>query len=629
MSEVTDLLITLSGTPTADRAAKTADPKQSAARMCAKVRAATVRSYVRAWRPLWMWWTGTGNRGLPSDPEAVLAYLEQRANEPCAPSVLRRTRAALAFYEEAAGLALAQRVSKCTWFCKQAEALEATLMTTKKGQAWQIHSAYIAAAESLVVDEKTGVVLRCYAFWRCLESWAALRFSDHRGLSPSSCSLTETAFKALLTRTKTTGVDKKVQSRVLHVDRDCWLKDSNWMDIGWKIWEESAPWERDYFLPVPTKALNHWERYECKYAEATVLSQVLEANLTLNGEKLLCEGVAGRLWREHSPRAFLTSCTGCLEYPSNWQDAIGGWSPGQSQAYVRTTRYRIGAMQRRVARMLRAGRGNSLGERELEEDLGNHLLKIGYDVGLVREQVDRLRKARDFVAKCSAEGIQEEEMERELEKGCISEEEESLDVSEEEWWNGESRRGTRCRWSRLGQVTPRAEEHKTTETEVVESGVFPTDLSDFSHLAKKAKVQNEPASQKILVAQLVPESSGTGKLQSAQLVPESAGNQKFQSAQLGTGAPCTEEATQALPVKELTIQRERQHRLAGIVETKTQAKETGQDRARDPSGTAWLPRGVCTQAQMSSLCRSLLAQTGKGYQELAVLWSRTAGRARL
>ena len=164
VSDVTDLLITLSGTPTADRAAKTADRKQSAARMCAKVRAATVRSYVRAWRPLWMWWTGTGNRGLPSDPEAVLAYLEQRANEPCAPSVLRRTRAALAFNEEAAGLALAQRVSKCTWFCKQADALEVTLMTTKKGQAWQIHSAYIAAPESSIVDQKSGVVLWCYAF---------------------------------------------------------------------------------------------------------------------------------------------------------------------------------------------------------------------------------------------------------------------------------------------------------------------------------------------------------------------------------------------------------------------------------------------------------------------------------
>ena len=177
VSEVTDLLITLTSTPAAERAARTTDPKKSAARMCAKVRAATVRSYVRAWRPLWRWWTGTGNSGLPSNPEAVLTYLEQRASELCAPSVLRRTRAALAFYEEAAGLPTTARVSKCTWFWKQADALESTLCGTKKGQAWQTHSAYIAAAEALVIDSQPETVLRCYAFWRCLESWATLRFS--------------------------------------------------------------------------------------------------------------------------------------------------------------------------------------------------------------------------------------------------------------------------------------------------------------------------------------------------------------------------------------------------------------------------------------------------------------------
>ena len=360
-----------------------------------------------------------------------------------------------------------------------------------------------------------------------------------------------------------------------------------------------------------------WERCECKYAEATVLSQVLEANLTLNGEKLLCEGVAGRLWREHSPRAFLTSCTGCLEYQSNWQDAIGGWSTGQSQAYVRTTRYRIGAMQKRVARMLRAGRGNSLGERKLEEDLGNHLLKIGCDVGLVREQVDRLRKARVFAAKCSQEGFGS----RKRKSRWMRAKKKMV-----EWRESEE---NKVQVESFGTVTPRAEEHKTTETEVVESGVFPTDLTDFSHLAKKGKVQNERASQKILVAQLVLESSGIGKLESAQLVPESAGNQNLQSAQLGTGAQSTEEATQAMPVKELTIQREEAAPSSRHCGDQTKVKETGQDRARDPSGIAWLPRGVCTQAQMSSLCRSITGATRKGYQELAVLWSKTARRARL
>ena len=77
VAEVTELLLTLSGTPTAEKAARTTDPKLSAAHMCAKVRAATVRSYVRAWRPLWRWWSGSGKQGLPSSGEAVLTYLDQ------------------------------------------------------------------------------------------------------------------------------------------------------------------------------------------------------------------------------------------------------------------------------------------------------------------------------------------------------------------------------------------------------------------------------------------------------------------------------------------------------------------------------------------------------------------------
>ena len=237
VAEVTELLLTLSGMPTTDKAARTADPRLSAARMCSKVRASTIRSYVRAWRPLWLWWTGTGKQGLPSSGEVVLTYLEQRAAEPCAPSVLTRTRSALAFYEEAAGLPLSQRVSKCPWFCRQADALQSTL--------------YLAAAEVMVVDTQEKSVLRCYAFWRCLECWGALRFSDHRGLSPTDCSLTDTAFKGMLTRTETTGRDKKVLNRVLHVDRGCWLLKPDWLEVGWTLRQKG-----DFSCQYQRKRLN-------------------------------------------------------------------------------------------------------------------------------------------------------------------------------------------------------------------------------------------------------------------------------------------------------------------------------------------------------------------------------------
>ena len=128
--------------------------------------------------------------------------------------------------------------------------------------------------------------------------------------SPTRCSLTESAFKGTLTRTKTTGADKKVQFRALHVDRQCWLVHPDWMQVGLDLWQTSAPWERDF--PYRPKL---WDKYECKYVEATVLSRILEV-------------APGRLRREHSPRACLTSCTGCPRYGEKWQDAIEGLVSG-------------------------------------------------------------------------------------------------------------------------------------------------------------------------------------------------------------------------------------------------------------------------------------------------------------
>ena len=478
--------------------------------------------------------------------------------------MLTRTRSALAFYEEAAGLPLEQRVSKCPWFCRQADALQSTLFSTKKGQAWQTHSAYIAASEMLVVDEQAKTVLRCYAFWRCLECWGALRFSDHRGLIPTECNLTDTAFRGMLTRTKTTGRDKKILNRVLHVDRRCWLLRQDWLEVGWTLWQKSAPWERDFFLPVPTKALEYWERYECRYSEATVLSQVLESQLVLNEEKLLCDDVPGRLWKEHSPRAFLTSCTGCLRYPRNWQDAIGGWSPGQSQAYVRTTRRRIGAMQVRVAQMLREGQGEALGERELEEDLGAFMVKLGYSSQIAQEQVAKLARAREFVAKS--------QMKRgTLEKDVVVEELEPEEEDEGESEGLEVSGDDGLEWQRVATVvestgteTRKAEEinmstvaevgNVVSEVSVAVAKV--SDQEDFPRFAKRVKTRDfaQPALQKLHYSQLDPHGPASSKLQSAQLVStEKSSSSKSEPA----------------PTK---VKRERVGRLPGIIETKPRSQ---------------------------------------------------------
>ena len=75
--------------------------------------------------------------------------------------------------------------------------------------------------------------------------------------------------------------------------------------------------------------------------------------------------------------------------------------------------------------MLRAGDGDPLGDRELEEDFGDHLVKIGCSEDLAKEQVLRLRRVRDFVAKSRENRRKRWKRSRRRE---VSGEEESLEV---------------------------------------------------------------------------------------------------------------------------------------------------------------------------------------------------------
>ena len=92
-------------------------------------------------------------------------------------------------------------------------------------------------------------------------------------------------------------------------------------------------------------------------------------------------------------------------------------------------------MRSAVAKLLRDGRGDELGARDLEEDLMAHLPRLGFSADLVQEQASRLSRAREFIAKGKYQ-CHEEEMafqeEGKVEEE-VSEEEVELEGSDEEW----------------------------------------------------------------------------------------------------------------------------------------------------------------------------------------------------
>ena len=74
-----------------------------------------------------------------------------------------------------------------------------------------------------MTDTQTLPFIRMYAWWMLVQNWSTLRFSDHRGVSPSTVNVTGSAFSAELTRPKTVGADKSIGSRPLTIASCCYF----------------------------------------------------------------------------------------------------------------------------------------------------------------------------------------------------------------------------------------------------------------------------------------------------------------------------------------------------------------------------------------------------------------------
>ena len=88
------------------------------------------------------------------------------------------------------------------------------------------------ALEKVVTDPRILPFLRVYAWWMLMQNWGTLRFSDHRGISPSTVSITVSALSAVLSRSKTIGADKSVGSRPLTTASCCYLAEPTWIQAG-------------------------------------------------------------------------------------------------------------------------------------------------------------------------------------------------------------------------------------------------------------------------------------------------------------------------------------------------------------------------------------------------------------
>ncbi len=355
-------------------------------------RASTLRSRARAWRRFQSYLLLSIGAKHPRHAFDEVAYLRVRAAEPCSQSVLRNLKALFVFIDHMTGLKpplssdpLLQSAFK--EYLSQAPARRAG----DAKPAPRIPASILAAMEDLVVNEEANAFDRMVCWWMALSCWCTLRFDDHRGVIPGEFWATGNGWNFDLRRSKTTGPGKRAALRPCHLAEQAYLSSPDWFAVGRRVWDEAAPFGRDFMLCAPASGLGEAIHREISHDEFTARMRGAIARLGIGGI-VLGERVAS-WYTPHSGRNFLPSAAlPILRATEEDLRKLGAWSTKEGGAYVRTVRDHTRHLQVGVAQGLRERREERDPLREQDDlvALGRHLIARGMSSAEVKEIVDVL-----------------------------------------------------------------------------------------------------------------------------------------------------------------------------------------------------------------------------------------------
>jgi len=267
-----------------------------------------------------------------------------------------------------------------------------------KRKAWPLHSGFIAVWDCGVLDDNATLYLRLLSWAKLVRVWAGLRSADAAAAPAKRLTYDGQALRGDLLMTKTSGPGKRTPVLKFVVDSEAWLYHSNWLAVGWKLYDEVRE-DWDCLLPLPTKSEDALSEITPSYVQSCVASRKLMADMVyprhLLGSpgRVLLPGVQA-YWSEHSDRATLATFASLLGVPKEHRDMIGRWLPGKeggADEYARGQAQIVRGIQRRVARAIRRESEEVVDEEGLIADLGVRMLE-SYTVEEAVRQADSLRR---------------------------------------------------------------------------------------------------------------------------------------------------------------------------------------------------------------------------------------------
>ena len=203
-------------------------------------RAGTLRSRVRVVQKFLSWLTLAHNLAFPDNWRQLIEFMQGRLSEPCVRGALKLVHSSFVLMQEVAGVE-EKLTDAALYDISKKELFPSALPGKEPRQAPRLPVVVLAALEENVISVDTQVFWRVLSWWLLLQSWATLRFDDHRGIVPTDINVSESGLVGKLTRSKVSGPDKKLNYRLLIVHSSAYIQHNGWLLSGWKILEKEAP----------------------------------------------------------------------------------------------------------------------------------------------------------------------------------------------------------------------------------------------------------------------------------------------------------------------------------------------------------------------------------------------------
>lgn len=374
-----EALLVKAGAPVVDGVA---DVSAKVRILCGKTRPGTLRLRVRSWEEYARWLLADRAKVWPDAPADLVDYLQAMVAEAAAKSVISHFAATCHWLFPRTGFGEAKAILEDE-FTKQAFGWAALQLDDPKvaiRKAPRLCVGMLVAMEVYVCNPSSPTVLRVAAWMRLVKTYGALRWDDFKRLSPTEVEIRESGLVGRLTRTKTTGIGKKVRELPLFIPRDATVAENAWLEVGFDLLMGLGAHGRDFMLPRPMGNLEGFTSRMASDTDASILCRLLMADLCVPIKKAgaaasggggwetsdipLLDPLLAAGWTNHSERATLTSMLAALGVDKVRRDALGRWSPSGSDDYVRTYKSIVKDLLDKYCRAVSSGRSYQLFDEE-------------------------------------------------------------------------------------------------------------------------------------------------------------------------------------------------------------------------------------------------------------------------